>query len=421
MTTIHVAFSRKISKINNIMSNNKLSHENLNAENLVRHTTASGPYMRIIADQRRQTRNKIYKYIYYSSSPVSKSQIAYDLNYSLPTVHKNLSELLSAGLITVGDLQKSTGGRPPAVYVVVPNAGYALGIAVTANHLRFLLLDIKQNQISYKRLALDAINSLDIASKIDEELDKFITENKINPAKIIGVGITIPGVIDHERELVIFSPSMKLKNLALSEITKNIHYPVYIENDATAAGFAEWSALTREKDNHNFVFVYLLLENGIGGAIIINGKPWLGDTHKSAEFGHMCIHPGGLTCNCGKKGCLEAYCSAFRFTRDIGVNIENFFIALKDGNKEYAEIWDDVLSNLALAIHNLRLAFDTDIILGGFVSEYLNDFLLILKQRVSALNPFEENTDFIKIAKFPRRAGMIGAAWHFIDEFLSQV
>ena len=400
---------------------NKLSCENLNAKNLVHNSTASDSYMRKIAEQRRTTKSKIYKYIYYSSEPVSKAQIAYDLNYSLPTVHKNLSELLSAGLITVGELQKSTGGRPPAAYVVVPDSGYALGIAVTANHLRFLLSDIKQNQISYKRLALDSIDGLDIALKIEEELDKFIAENKINPTKIIGVGITIPGIIDHDRELVIFSPSMKLKNLALSEITRNIHYPVYIENDATAAGFAEWSVLAREKDNNNFVFVYLLLENGMGGAIIVNGEPWLGDTNKSAEFGHMCIHPGGVTCNCGKKGCLEAYCSAFRFTRDIGIDIESFFSELREGNKEYAEIWDNVLSNLALAIHNLRLAFDTDIILGGFVSEYLNDFLLTLKQRVSVLNPFEENTDFIKIAKYPRRAGMIGVAWHFIDQFLSQV
>ena len=55
------------------------------------------------------------------------------------------------------------------------------------------------------------------------------------------------------------------------------------------------------------------------------------------------------------------------------------------------------------------------------MSEYLNDFLMILKQRVSILNPFEENTDFIKIAKFPRRAGMIGAACYFIDEFLDKV
>lgn len=377
--------------------------------------------MRIITEQRKKTRNEIYRYIYYSSSPVTKSQIADDLNYSLPTVHKNLSELISAGLITVGDLQKSTGGRPPAGYVAVPDSGYALGIAVTANHLRFLLMDIKQNQISYKRIVMTSINSSDIAAKIKEESDKFIAESKINPVKIIGVGITIPGIIDHEKELVIFSPSMKLKNLALSEITKNIPYPVYIENDATAAGFAEWSALAREKNNKDFVFTYLLLENGIGGAIIINGKPWLGDTHKSAEFGHMCIHPGGLTCNCGKKGCLEAYCSAFRFTRDIGINIESFFSAIKDGNKEYAEIWDDVLSNLALAINNLRLAFDTDIILGGFVSEYLHDFIPTLKKRVSALNPFEENTDFIKIAKFPRRAVMIGAACHFIDEFLDKV
>ena len=162
----------------------KLSCENLNAKNLVHNSTARDSYMRKIAEQRRTTKSKIYKYIYYSSGPVSKAQIAYDLNYSLPTVHKNLSELLSAGLITVGELQKSTGGRPPAAYVIVPDSGYALGIAVTANHLRFLLSDIKQNQISYKRLALDSIDGLDIALKIEEELGKFIGENKIKPTKI---------------------------------------------------------------------------------------------------------------------------------------------------------------------------------------------------------------------------------------------
>ncbi len=72
---------------------------------------------------------------------------------------------------------------------------------------------------------------------------------------------------------------------------------------------------------------------------------------------------GGLDLQLWEKSCLEAYCDAFRFTRDIGINIESFFSALRDGNKEYAGIWDDVLSNLALAINNLRLAFDTDIIL----------------------------------------------------------
>ena len=344
---------------------------------------------------------------------MSKPQIAYELGYSLPTVHNNLSELLNAGLITAGDLQKSTGGRPPVGYTAVHDAGYAVGVAVTANHLRFLLLDIKQNQLSYKRI--------DSNAGIAEELNKFISENGINPAKIIGVGITIPGIIDREQQLVMFSPSMKLRNIALNEITRNIPYPVYIENDATAAGFAEWSALAREKNSNECVFVYLLLENGIGGTIIINGQCWAGDNHRSGEFGHMCIHPGGRVCNCGKLGCLEAYCSAFRFTRDLGIRIEEFFSELRNGNKEYAEIWDDVMTNLALAIHNLRLAFDTDIVLGGFVSEYLNEFLPILKARVCELSPFEENTDFIKLAKFPRRAGMIGAAWHFINEFLTQI
>lgn len=375
----------------------------------------------MITERRRHTRNRIYRYIYHAAEPVSKPRIAHDLGYSLPTVHKNLSELLASGLITPGNLQKSTGGRPPVGYAVAHDSGYAVGIAVTASHLRFMLSDIKQNQISYKRIDLLSINSSYIASKIAEELEIFIAENSIDTRKIIGAGITIPGIIDHERELVIFSPSMKLKNLRISEITKNIPYPVYIENDANAAGFAEWSALAHESKNRIKVFVYLLLENGIGGAVIVDGQPWLGDNHRSAEFGHMCIHPGGHVCNCGKLGCLEAYCGAFRFSRDLGITLDDFFTALKAGNSEYAIIWDDVMTNLALAIHNLRLTFDADIVLGGFVSDYMTDFMPILRERVCTLNPFDDNADFIKLAKFPRRAGMIGAAWHFINKFLTQI
>ncbi len=372
-------------------------------------------------ERRRNTRNRIYRYIYDSHTGVSKLQIAFALNYSLPTIHNNLSELRDAGLIAAGDLQKSTGGRPPIGYVIVPEAGYAIGIAVTASHLRFLLSDIQRNLLAYKRLDLDKITSCDIAAKIETELEIFISENKISPEKIIGVGITIPGIIDHEKALVIYSPTLKFKNLELSAISKNIRYPVYIENDATAAGFAEWSILTAEEKSRNLMFVYLLLENGIGGSVIFNGNSWLGDNHRSSEFGHMCIHPDGLICNCGKRGCLEAYCSAFRFTRDLGISIEEFFHELKTGNAKYSELWNDVLSNLALAIHNLRLTFDSEIILGGFVSDYMSEFLPILQQRVCELSPFEENTNFIKLAKFPRRAGMMGAAWHFVDEFLARI
>ena len=374
-----------------------------------------------IPQQPRLSRSRIYHYIYTAPQPVSKSQIAQNLGYSLPTIHKNLSELVSSGLITIGEQQKSTGGRPPAGYTAVPDAAYSIGIAVTANHLRFLLLDLKQNQPAYKRIRLLNANSPDIASNIAAELELFITENNIDPARITGVGITIPGVIDRERELVMLSPSMKLRNLSLHEISKNIPYPVYIENDATAAGFAEWSALSRENANTSPVFVYLLLENGIGGALIINGQTWQGDNHRSAEFGHMCIHPGGLLCNCGKKGCLEAYCGAFRFTRDLGLTVEEFFSSMKDGNEVYAELWNDVLANLALAVHNLRLTFDADIVLGGIVSEYMSDYLPILRERVCALSPFDGNMNFIKLAKYPRRAAMIGAAWHFINKFLTEI
>ena len=75
---------------------------------------------------------------------------------------------------------------------------------------------------------------------------------------------------------------------------------MFIENDSTSGGEAEWLGLSQEERSEDFV--YLFLENGIGGAVFINGRPFLGSGGRSGEFGHMCLQPDGRLCNCGKNG-----------------------------------------------------------------------------------------------------------------------
>lgn len=66
---------------------------------------------------------------------------------------------------------------------------------------------------------------------------------------------------------------------------------MYIENDATSGGYAEWFTHWQGRD-----IAYLLLETGVGGAILVNGGQYQGVNHRSGEFGHMCVEPGGLPC-----------------------------------------------------------------------------------------------------------------------------
>lgn len=372
-----------------------------------------------ITERRRQTRNKMFRYIYDSQVPVSKQQIASAMGYSLPTVHQNIAELLDAGLIRPGEVQKSTGGRPAVGYTVDEQIRYSVGISVSATHLRMLITDIRQNELAFRRVPLISPDGSSIGLQIADELSGFLKENKIEEERMLGVGITFPGVIDQEKDAIVLSPTLRMKDISLSAVREPIPFPVFIENDSTSGGAAEWLGLTpREREND---FVYLFLENGIGGAVFIDGKPYLGTEGRSAEFGHMCIVPNGKLCNCGKRGCLEAYCSAFRFTRDLGIEADTFFERLEAGNKEYAELWDEILEHLSIGIHNLRMAFDCNVILGGFASQYLAPYLPELKRRAMERSPFTLEEDYIKLGKYPTKAGMMGVAWHFMEDFINRV
>ncbi len=369
-----------------------------------------------ITERRRLTRNKIYRYILESREPVSKQQIAYDLDLSLPTVHQNITELLGAGLIRAGEAQKSTGGRPPVGYLLEQNMRYAVGVALTTNHLRFLVANLKCEQLAYKSVRLEKGDAA--GEHLVEELEIFLNENGIRRDRVLGVGITIPGIFDSKTDSIVISPSLNVKNFSLKKMLAGCPYPIYIANDSTAGGLAEW--LSRNAEERQKSFVYLLLENGVGGSIFLNGQMYEGDHTRSGEFGHMCIVPGGRTCNCGKKGCLEAYCGAFRFTRDIGLSIEEFFDGVHAGQSGLNELWNDVLEHLAIGIVNLRMAFDCDIVLGGFVSEYIREYLPRLREMIEERDPLSGKADFLSVSNNPN-AAMLGASWHFITDFVDHI
>ena len=110
-----------------------------------------------VTERRRLTRNSIYNLIYESETPPSKQEIAQQLKLSLPTVHQNITELLNAGLIRVGQVQKSTGGRRPVGYCVVSDLKFAVGISITADKLRFLASDLKQEELAYQKIEMGSL------------------------------------------------------------------------------------------------------------------------------------------------------------------------------------------------------------------------------------------------------------------------
>lgn len=250
-------------------------------------------------------------------------------------------------------------------------------------------------------------------------------------ADISAIGVGIPGVADEKTGNVIFCTNLGWNNVPLrTELQKYLNKPVYIDNDATVAGFAE-SICGVSAGCHSSVFI--TLGTGVGGGIVIGGRPWSGFHGVGSEIGHIPMDIGGEPCSCGNYGCLERYCSAtalIRMGREAlaahpdslmmtlcgGVpdklNAKNVIDAAREGDPQGTKIFRRYVDYLAQAMISIISFLDPEVIvLGGGVSRAGAFLLDAVRERVPRYLMFKDLPySRIELAKLGPEAGIIGAA-----------
>jgi glucokinase len=251
------------------------------------------------------------------------------------------------------------------------------------------------------------------------------------PKDIATIGIGIPGIADNETGMVIFCTNLGWTNVPLRvELQKYLNRPVYIENDATVAGFAE-SVAGVSKNCVSSVF--LTLGTGVGGGIVLNGRPWTGAHGVATEIGHITMEIDGIPCTCGKDGCLERYCSAtaiIRMAREMCLahpdcaiaqtvkgDLDNItaktVIDLARGGDDIAiHLFHRYCRYLAIGINTIISFLDPEmVVLGGGVS-HAGAFLLdTVRAKIPSLLMFKTMPYAdIRLAELGNDAGIIGSA-----------
>jgi predicted NBD/HSP70 family sugar kinase len=136
----------------------------------------------------------------------------------------------------------------------------------------------------------------------------------------------------------------------------------------------------------------------------------------------MCLSPDGPTCYCGKKGCIETFCSADSLESSAGMELDIFFELVHSGDAKCCKLWRNYLRSLALAVDNIRMIVDCDFILGGYLIQYFNDKdIKLLTDYVKEQCAFRSDSFKFTISKYGDNAICIGAALTIIDEFLNNV
>lgn len=345
---------------------------------------------------------------------VSNSEIAGDLHMSMPTVLQHIKTLQTKGIVEETGKHRSSGGRRASLFTLKKDLAYAVGLDIKRDRQIFLIADMLGKTVYSCTCEVPYEDSFAYFEKIRRNLDAALAASGLQRSKVVGVGISLPGIVDVSRNLLLQSHALGVSNVSFQGVERLIGFPVKIENDANCAACAE---LRSYKGNA----VYLSLSDTVGGAVFVAGALHKGDCFKSGEFGHMVIDKDGEQCYCGKRGCVDAYCSARVLKAAGGGDLNTFFARLKRGEENAANVWRRYADYLALSISNLRMMFDCDVIIGGEVGGYLKDYQIRLMELLGQYNKFEYDNGYIKIGKFKDDGSAYGASLLFREEFIENL
>lgn len=348
-----------------------------------------------------------------ASGRVSQMELTQRLALSWPTILQNVKELMELGLVREDGVYQSTGGRKAKAYAPVREAKVAVGVDVTRDHVSVVLTDLGGTLLRQVRGSL-RFSMEDVYFKYLGGLVQRFVEANNAADRVLGVGISLPGIVDEERGLLRDSHALELRNVSLGLFSAQVPWDCRFLNDANAAGLAE---VYGEPDAGDMV--YLSLSDTVGGAILRDGKLYMGNHLRAGEFGHTTLIPGGLRCYCGKEGCLDAYCSAKRLSDEAGGSLPAFFEALQAGDPEKRQVWREYLEYLAVAVNDLHTIFDCDVVAGGYVGAYLKDFGELLRALLAERNTFEPDASYLKYCRYPEEAAAVGAALSQVEAFLA--
>jgi predicted NBD/HSP70 family sugar kinase len=313
--------------------------------------------------------------------PVSRLEVARETNLTNQTVFKIVDGLRRVDLIRESGKKVAERGLPATLFEVNPDGAFSVGLHMERDHIATVLIDFN-GTIRARAYRADYLSTPKEARKqavnsIREVLSKH-THRRIS-----GLGIALPGPVDSRSGKVISMPNFpgweqfEVRNY----FQKETGLTVLVDNDATAAAIGEsWCGAGRISRN----FFYIYIGFGVGGGIILNGRPFRGARGNSGEVGHVAAERGrrAIKCGCGKMGCLETRTSMRSLYQHLSDRLvgkaepSRLADLLRSGDAALLEWLETAICFLSVALRDLQLLFDPEaFIIGGHLPNLLMNFI----------------------------------------------
>ncbi|MBW4079839.1 ROK family transcriptional regulator [Paenibacillus sp. S150] len=314
--------------------------------------------------------------------PITVEDIVKKTNLSRPTVINSVKELTEENVVMKGGRAESTGGRTAVLLTTNADAYYAVGADFEFPQVRMAIANLKGTILASRQFDYPLeISAEEIIRDLPERIHSFIQESAVDTAKIEGVGLGIPGVVD------VNSGSSKYierisgwRNIDIKKALEDkLGFPVYIRNDVHLMGLVEKRFYMTGQDED---FIYIGLRSGIGSAIFIDNDIYEGNNGNAGFIGHMILDINGPKGFGGPKGCLNVFAGElsliqkYRESKGLpenpltgesrGIRLENLVQLAGEGDRVCADILEEAGKYIGTAIANMVEIFEIPkIVIGG--------------------------------------------------------
>ena len=389
-------------------------------------------------DLRRRNRSRVLRAIV-SDGETTRSQLASALGLSVATVTNVLGDLTSEGLVYESGMLPSEGGRPTATINVRAQGAYFVGADVGEHGVTVELFDLALRPVSsvFRDLPSRSVAPADLSTALSAAVEEVIDQAG-HPKNVYGVGLGVPGIVEIEggsfesdggSKIAIYAQSLNWPRTGLRDIYHRTDLPIFADNGAKTLATAEsWFGAAKGISDG----LIALLGSGIGLGIISGGRVLQGSASSAGEWGHTKVSIGGPLCNCGRRGCLEAYVGGggiARRWREAGASPSNneeeslaeLLSAATAGDAVATRVVDETIEILGLGLSNMVNLFNPElIVLGGWAGLQLADYGLSQISAATRQNSLDRPGGQFELvpAKLGRDAVALGAALLAVESLI---
>jgi predicted NBD/HSP70 family sugar kinase len=368
---------------------------------------------------RRRNRGMVLQAVQ-AGGATSRIDIVRATGLSRTTVSSLVNQLIAEGLLAEGTDRGGPPsahqtGRPPTRLTLEPSGGAVLGIHLRHDGIRLALADLAGSVLAEVLVDLDVDHRADAAlSFVEDATNDLLADAGIARDRLLGAGVAVSSPVptrsNHGPALLTTWHDIDVA----AALGRRLGVPVQVGNDANLGATAErvFGAARTARS-----LVYVMLAEGVGAGLYLDGRSYVGANGVAGEFGHVVVAPGGQVCRCGNRGCLETVAGAGALVaalppRADGVrDLDDVLAACRDGDPGALRIVADAGRAVGTALAGVCTMLDPDLVVVGGRTAAAGAPLLdgIVETLQRGVPPTEESPVRVVVGELGARAEVLGA------------